>query len=184
MRVHPLGLVAKDEVLYLVATLFDYTDVRQLALHRMSRPKVLEQPAKPPHGFSLKNYIEEDRFAYPVDSGKIPLVALFDEKTATHLIERQISEDQRLEPHPRGVVVRATVPNTSELRWWLLGFGDRVEVLGPPTLRAEFRAVAFELARRYSALPAAVATDSSRRERRSGEGEAPLRNVASSASDS
>ena len=158
-RIHPLGLVTKEDVLYLVATLGDHQDVRQLALHRMSRAEALELPAKAPPGFTLKAYIEEERFAYPVDEEKIRLVAAFDEKTAAHLYEREISADQRLERREHDVVLRATVPNTSELRWWLLGFGDRVEVLEPPSLRAEFRAMAFELAKRYSPMPAQAARD-------------------------
>jgi len=168
-RIHPLGLVAKDDVLYLVAKLQDYEDVRQLALHRMSSAEVLESAAKAPPGFSLKAYIEEEQFGYPVNDEKLRLVAAFDEKTAAHLYERKISEDQRLERRDRDVVLRATVPNTSELRWWLLGFGDRVEVLEPPALRAEFRAIAFEMARKYSPLPAQAVAGSSERRRRIGD---------------
>ena len=32
----------------------------------------------------------------------------------------------------------ATVPNTAQLRWWLMGFGEGVEVLEPVSLRQEF----------------------------------------------
>jgi predicted DNA-binding transcriptional regulator YafY len=47
------------------------------------------------------------------------------------------------------VTVQATVADTQQLRWWLLGFGDKVEVLGPAGLRAEFAALAARLAARY-----------------------------------
>jgi predicted DNA-binding transcriptional regulator YafY len=47
------------------------------------------------------------------------------------------------------VLVRATVDNTAELRWWLLGFGDFVEVLAPADLREEFRTRAVAMAARY-----------------------------------
>ena len=33
------------------------------------------------------------------------------------------------------LLVEATVSNNADLRWWLLGFGPGVEVLGPPSLR-------------------------------------------------
>ncbi|MBX3302969.1 MAG: WYL domain-containing protein [Nitrospira sp.] len=39
----------------------------------------------------------------------------------------------------------ASNKDTLELRWWLLGFGDMVEVLGPKTLRKEFAATAKRL---------------------------------------
>ena len=34
--------------------------------------------------------------------------------------------------------VKATLDDTAQLRWWLLGFSDQVEVLGPKALRNEF----------------------------------------------
>ncbi|MBU2647762.1 WYL domain-containing protein [bacterium] len=37
----------------------------------------------------------------------------------------------------------------SELQWWLLGFGDRVEVLKPKKLRAEFTARISRLSEMY-----------------------------------
>jgi predicted DNA-binding transcriptional regulator YafY len=36
------------------------------------------------------------------------------------------------------VRLSATVADTAELRWWLLGFGEGVEVIGPKSLRNEF----------------------------------------------
>jgi hypothetical protein len=84
-RVHPLGLVTKEDVLYIVATQDDDQDARQVALHRMSRAETLELPTKAPPGCTLKASIEEERFAYPVDEEKLRLVAAFDETTAAHL---------------------------------------------------------------------------------------------------
>lgn len=140
LRFHPLGLVVKDDVLYLVATVFAYDDVRHLALHRMSNAVVLEQRTKVPRGFDLKMYIEEGRFAYPIGEDEIELVAVFTEGAAAHLYERQLSADQSLESIEDGTLLKATVSDSSELRWWLLGFGDRVEVLEPRNLREELRA--------------------------------------------
>lgn len=152
--INPVALVAKDEVLYLVATLWDYEDPRQLALHRMTRPKLLDQPAKLPHVFDLQSYIEEDKeFAYPVSPEKIKLVALLDEWVATHVRERSLSGDQQLEPHDNErVLLRATVSDTNELRWWLLSFGDQVEVLKPDRLRRDFKATARRLAAMYDSV--------------------------------
>jgi predicted DNA-binding transcriptional regulator YafY len=44
-----------------------------------------------------------------------------------------------MEPDQSGWVrVQATVPDTAQLRWWLMGFGEGVEVLEPVSLRDEF----------------------------------------------
>ena len=61
--------------------------------------------------------------------------ALFD--AAYHLRETKLSEDQVLEDQPDGrVLVKATVQDTGELRWWLRGFGEGVEALAPESLAA------------------------------------------------
>jgi predicted DNA-binding transcriptional regulator YafY len=41
------------------------------------------------------------------------------------------------------------VRDTLELRWWLRGFGEQVEVLAPASWRAEFATMAERLANRY-----------------------------------
>lgn len=54
-------------------------------------------------------------------------------------------------PLPDGrVKVAATVRETLQLRWWLQGFGDAVEVLAPPALRQQQAETAHRLAVRYS----------------------------------
>ena len=49
----------------------------------------------------------------------------------------------------QGGTLTATVADTAELRWWLLGFGDGVEVLGPKALRREIGETASNVARMY-----------------------------------
>ena len=44
--------------------------------------------------------------------------------------------------------VKATLEDTAQLRWWLLGFSDQVEVLGPKSLRDEF----FELTKKMASI--------------------------------
>jgi len=46
--------------------------------------------------------------------------------------------------------MEATVKDTSQLRWWLLGFGDSVEVLKPEKLRKEFAQIAKNLDGMYN----------------------------------
>ena len=92
-----------------------------------------------------------DDFAYPQSSKRIKLKALFDPGAAFHLTERRLSVDQKLKKKPDGsYLLTATVQDTEELRWWLLGFGNGVEVLGPKALRAEFKAMVTDMARMYA----------------------------------
>jgi len=48
------------------------------------------------------------------------------------------------------VLVEATVADTRQLRWWLLGFGGRVEVLEPQGLREEMKGQAERMMMRYA----------------------------------
>ncbi|TXT26557.1 MAG: transcriptional regulator-like protein [Gallionellaceae bacterium] len=142
---HPLGIVQRGAVTYLVATLYGYTDIRLLAVHRIRSAQVLDQPAKAPKKFDLAEYIRQGAFGFE-EGGEIKLAARFTAPAAEHLRETPLSPDQRIEPDQAGWVrVEATVPGTAQLRWWLLGFGDQVEVLDPATLREEFVAISQSL---------------------------------------
>jgi predicted DNA-binding transcriptional regulator YafY len=151
LRINPLALVTKHGVLYVVATLWRYQDPRQLALHRMNAAELLDSPAEMPPSFDLDTYIDDGAFGYPVSSQEIELAALFTTDAAAHLHERELAHDQQLEVRDDGItVLRATVPDTQELRWWLLGFGDQVEVVAPDHLRAELEAVAQGMFKKYN----------------------------------
>ena len=139
-ELNPLGLVFKGGIAYLVCTFWDYTDIRQVVLHRVHRAEMLKAPVLVPAGFNLDPYIQEGEFSYPVGE-PIHFEAMFLHGAAFHLRDTPLSADQVItELDDERVLVRATVENTAELRWWLLGFGELVEVLAPADLREEFRA--------------------------------------------
>jgi len=135
--IHPLGLVQRGAVMELVATFHTYTDIRRLVLHRIKSAKKLDTPSRKPRGFCLKDYIAQGHFGV-VMGEKIRLVARFTSYVAEHLRETPLSRDQRLTDENGAVRIEATVLDTSQLRWWLLAFGDKVTVLEPASLREEF----------------------------------------------
>ena len=64
--------------------------------------------------------------------------------------ESPLCENQITRELPDGQVqVEAQVQDTQQLRWWLLGFGDHVEVLAPKALRQEFAEKSARMAERY-----------------------------------
>ena len=146
---NPLGLVYKDSVAYLVATVGEYDDIRQFALHRFRSAEVLNEPSRFPEGFSLEGYVKSGEFQYP-EGEMIRFKALFDEGASVHLYETKLSADQRLtEVENDKVLVEATVQMTGQFRWWLLGFGDQIVVLEPKNLREEMEGVAQRMAGNY-----------------------------------
>jgi predicted DNA-binding transcriptional regulator YafY len=135
MRVHPLGLILREGVIYLLGTIDDYTDLRQLVAHRIEAATVLDQPANEPEDFDLDEYIASGGFSY-VETGPIELVLQVEEYAAEHLIESPIAPEQSVRALNDGrKEIRARVVDTKQLRWWLAGFGDAVEVVEPLHLR-------------------------------------------------
>ena len=67
-----------------------------------------------------------------------------------HLLETPLADDQETGETKDGRLrLRATVQDTEQLRWWLLSFGDKVEILKPKRLRYEFRTIVDNLASSY-----------------------------------
>ncbi|MGO9931897.1 MAG: helix-turn-helix transcriptional regulator [Steroidobacteraceae bacterium] len=134
-EVSPLGLVARGPLLYLVCTLWDYQDIRQLALHRVVTATPTDKVVTKPNSFDLDQYIEQGEFQYPVGP-MIQLKAKFTRAAAAHLYETPLSEDQTIEDlDADNVLVAATVRDTAQLDWWLSGLGSMVEVHAPIELR-------------------------------------------------
>ncbi|MHB8309668.1 helix-turn-helix transcriptional regulator [Metallibacterium sp.] len=135
--VNPLGLVYRGAVGYLVATIVPYDDPRQFALHRIRAAEILDEAATHPGGFDLPTYARSGAFGF-LDEGPIALVLRMQRPAAQHLYETPLSADQRIDDDgPDHVRIHATVNLTSQLRWWILGFGGQVEVISPANLKAE-----------------------------------------------
>jgi predicted DNA-binding transcriptional regulator YafY len=114
-ELNPLGLVFKGGNAYLVCTLWNYTDIRQVVLHRLHRAEVLETPVTVPEGCDLDRYIQEGESSYLV-GGPIQLEAVFSSGAAFHLHDTPLSTDQSItDLDEERVVVRATVADTAEL---------------------------------------------------------------------
>lgn len=115
----------------------------------MSRPRLLDEPVEVSPGFRLADHVREDRrFSYPLSTRKLELKVLFDTDVAFHLTESRLSPDHRTTPQADGrTLIEATVADTADLRWWLLGFGAAAEVTGPGSLRAELAEQAEKLQR-------------------------------------
>jgi len=118
-----LGLVVRDHVSYLVCTLRDYSDVKQLVVSRIQSAELLEKPARILPGFDLDDYIAQGEFGMPLHGeGLIELVVDVQRLAANTFIERPLAADQRVEVLDESTLrLIARVPDTHELRRWLAG---------------------------------------------------------------
>ena len=147
--ISPLALVQRGPVTYLIATIFNYSDICMFDVHRFRKVEILNEPVKRPTDFDLDRYVASGAMGFG-NGKKIKLEALFSREAVAHLYETPLSEDQALRPQSKThTKVIATVANTPQLVWWLLGFGDAVEVLGPTKLRASMASTALSMSRNY-----------------------------------
>ena len=103
--------------------------------HRFVEAELIDQARWVPPDFDLDTYIEEGHFDFLI-GGSIELELLIDEEVAIHLRESKLTEDQQLKLlDSRQSQFKATVRDTGQLRWWLPGFADQIEVLQPESLR-------------------------------------------------
>lgn len=133
---HPLGLITRGAVTYLVASAWDYADARLYALHRFSKVEILDTAVTVPEGFNLDAAIDSGLAGFANQGESIQLELRCTEEVATYLAETPLAADQKIEPDADGWVrLTATVNDTWQLHWWLLGQGVGVEVRGPLALR-------------------------------------------------
>lgn len=149
-RVNPLGLIFRGTITYLVCTLNTYTDLRLLSLQRFVEALPTKEPVRKPSGYDLDRYMEEGHADFLLGDC-IELEMLIDEEVAIHLRESLLDKSQRIIGQTEGrSLFTATVRDTGQLRWWLLGFGAQIEIIGPPELREEFRQKTEAMAKRYA----------------------------------
>ena len=150
---NPRGLVVADEIIYLVGSIYDYKDERHIALHRVLDATLLDETITPHKSFRLSDYVAEGAFSYGDSEMEIDLVARFDKEAALHLQESPLSPSQELHHEGDWTVVKARVKNSARLRWWLLGFGEQVEILEPESLRSDFADIAGAMVSLYANKP-------------------------------
>jgi len=133
-RLHPLALVIRGAVTYLIATAFEDADVRLYALHRIHKATCTGEPVKRPAGFDLDEYIQAGGLQF--GNGKtIRLSAMIKPWLARILEETPLSTDQKLKSEGEQVKLTATVAETWQLNWWIMSYGDNIEVTAPVALR-------------------------------------------------
>lgn len=146
--VHPLGLVAKGSVWYLVAG----TDagLRTFRVNRVRSVEVTEERVERPDGFdlaetwrSIKASIDERRAGFrAVARTDPPTAGWLRSAFGTRLSAGEVAEDGRVE-----VEIRSWSAHT--LAAELAGFGAMVEVIRPAEVRDELARLGAELTRRY-----------------------------------
>ena len=133
-RLHPLSLIQRGNVSYLLATAFDYPEPRLYAVHRFESVEMLDESATIPRGFSIDDYIASGGMEF--GSGQaITLKAKLSDALAIYLSETPLHTDQKIQHKDSGYQLTAKVHDTWQLHFWILSQGAEIEVLAPKSLR-------------------------------------------------
>lgn len=145
-EVNPLGLVAKDGTIYLLATQGLKTKPKHYPLHRARAAERVARPRSLPRGFDLDQYIDSShKLSHVLDEqeGLVDLQLRVAPETIYHFRERPLLTNQRIDEHAldeRGWYrVTNTIPVTIQLVPFLLSHGGWIEVVGPESVRQEMK---------------------------------------------
>jgi predicted DNA-binding transcriptional regulator YafY len=131
---HPLSLVQRGSTPYLVATTFDYDDIRLYAIHRMSRATLTSEHVTTPPKFSIDAYLATGALNF--DPGEtIKLKAWLENELAIYLTETPLSTDQEIKYKADRHQLTATVIDSWQLRYWILSQGANITIISPAALR-------------------------------------------------
>jgi predicted DNA-binding transcriptional regulator YafY len=144
--VDPLGLVARGNIWYLVAS--KEGAIRTYRVSRIRQAVPLDEPSAPPPGFDLAAHWESSVSAF-----RDTLPRYF----ATYLVQPQVmpwvryrgSRLQEETPEGERIRVRLRFDVEEEALQFALGYGTAVEAIEPAELRDKVRAAARELADFY-----------------------------------
>lgn len=150
----PLGLVAKDDLWYLLATREDGPDVRTYRMDRVASVEVTAQPANRPEGFDLArewqrvvSYVEERRARVraTVLVRRRHLWVLRDH-FGTYL---DVIGDAPAAGDEERIEVSLAAHTARSLAEQLAGWGSMIEVTGPEDVRRELARIGTELTAAY-----------------------------------
>lgn len=146
-EVRPLAVVKRDEVLYLVVRYRGHDDARLLPVHRIVRAAAVDTTPEPPgEPFDLATLVKNGLpFVLP-GAGEFDLHLRLKESAYRSIVGRPLRNTSSISQPVDGwfEVEAKGVPNTIELRWWLLGFGDKVRILEPEPLARELQYLLFD----------------------------------------
>ena len=149
--VNPLGIVLQGVVHRLICTMGeDPESPRHLPIHRFKSAEWNGNQLTSPKQFNLDKFIQNQNIGFLLSNKLLNLEVIFSALAGFHLTETPIAKNQVLKRLEDGrYMLKVKLPDTSQVRWWLLGFGSQIEVVRPVFLRKEFEETAKSLNRIY-----------------------------------
>jgi proteasome accessory factor B len=149
LTVLPLRLAFMSRAWYLLGHSKEHGRVRTFKLGRIHTLTVLDEKFDRPTDVDLGEYFGDAWCMIP--EGRVHDVHLhFDAKVAGNVAEVQWHHSQHVDWNDDGSIeFRVRVDGLGEITWWVLGYGDQVEVVAPPELRGRVAQTAAAMLARH-----------------------------------
>lgn len=148
-RVDPYGLTFRFGGWYVIGYCHLREDVRTFGVDRIRSLRLVNDHFKYPEGFDLEGYLERG-WSLQADDAQETVVLHFDKGITPWISNCKFHPSQKITHRPDGSsIFEVTVAGVDEIKHWILGFGDKVEVLEPESLRNAIAAECGDMARKY-----------------------------------
>ena len=149
-RVDPYRIWFFNGTFYLIGLCHMRNEVRIFALDRIKMLHQTNETFEVPEDFSLEDFIGPSFGVYQGEPAHIKV--WFHQDVAGYIKEKIWHDSQQIHPQDDGsIIFEAEVAGTDEIRFWIMTWGSKAEVLEPASLRKDIRAEAEMMARQYEA---------------------------------
>ena len=147
-RVDPYRIWFFNGTFYLIGLCHMRNEVRIFALDRIKMLHQTKETFEVPEDFKLEDFIGASFGVYQGEPAHIKV--WFHPDVAGYIKEKIWHESQQIHLQDDGsIIFEADVAGTDEIRFWIMTWGSKAEVLEPESLREDIRTEAEVMARRY-----------------------------------
>jgi len=130
-RIHPLHLANLQGEWYLFVRFYDYDNFRQIALGRIEKARLLNQPADAVD-FDIKKMLKGTVYRFASDGEPFAVTLVFDKEVADSVQEREWHPNQKIRLLKSGKVeLKFSAKGDVELKRWILAWGRYCTVKSP-----------------------------------------------------
>jgi predicted DNA-binding transcriptional regulator YafY len=148
-EIGPLHFFEYNGGLYIFALFPKYGNVRMLAVERIRSIETGTETFEYPEGFDPEERLEGTFTLF--EGQPIRARIRFDRESARYIRERSWAKEQSVVENPDGsIVLELATSGRDDILRWVMGFGDRAELLEPADLREEIRDTARRIAGLYA----------------------------------
>ncbi len=148
-RVNPYGLTFRFGAWYLIGFCELRQDVRTFGVDRIRSLRVVNSHFGYPKDFDLHEYLERG-WSLQADAHQEDIVLRFDPSITNWIKGCNFHPQQKITVQDDGsALFEVRIAGIDEIKHWVLGFGDKVEVVAPESLRDSIEETCASMVRKY-----------------------------------